>query len=99
VEFLPRRAETEGAYLGHAGVERFIADTREVYERFVLDLHFEDLGDAAVAAGVIRLRARGSGIETEVPIGGVFDFRDGKVVRWEDLGSREAALAAYHARG
>jgi hypothetical protein len=98
VEFLPRRAATEGAYLGHAGVERFLADTREVFELFVLNLEFEDLGDAVLAAGVIRLRARGSGIETEVPIGGLFDFRDGLVSRWEDLGSREAALAAHEAR-
>ena len=29
VEFIPQRAETEGAYVGHAGYAKFLADTRE----------------------------------------------------------------------
>jgi hypothetical protein len=29
-----------------------------------------------------------------VESGGLFEFRDGKVVRWEDFGSKEKALAA-----
>jgi len=40
------------------------------------------------------LRAKGSGIETDIPVGGVFEFRDGKIVRWEDFGSKEKALDA-----
>jgi ketosteroid isomerase-like protein len=40
------------------------------------------------------VRGRGSGAEAEVPTGGVFEIRDGRVVRWQDFGSREAALAA-----
>jgi hypothetical protein len=43
---------------------------------------------------VIHVRARGSGIETDIPTGGIFDFRDGKIVRWEDFGSKEKALRA-----
>jgi limonene-1,2-epoxide hydrolase len=27
-------------------------------------------------------------------MGGVFEFRDGKIVRWEDLGSKDQALKA-----
>jgi hypothetical protein len=40
------------------------------------------------------VRARGSGIETDIGMGGVFDFRDGKIVRWEDFGSKDRALEA-----
>jgi hypothetical protein len=29
----------------------------------------------------------------------VFDFRDGKVVRWEDFGSKDKALAAVGQSG
>jgi len=40
------------------------------------------------------MRAKGSGIETDIPFGGVFEFRDGKIVRWEDFGSKDRALDA-----
>lgn len=46
------------------------------------------------AWGTIRVRGRGSGADVDFPSGGVFEIRGGRVTRWEDLGSREAALAA-----
>ena len=94
LEYLPRRAATEGAYRGLAGLERFIADTLEVFEKFELHFEFADLGERVLAWGHIHVRARGSGIETDIEIGGVYEFRDGKVVRWEDFGSKDKALAA-----
>jgi hypothetical protein len=54
-------------------------------ERFIAD---------TLAWGVLHVRARASGIETDIESGGLFEFRDGKVVRWEDFGSKEEALAA-----
>ena len=95
LEYLPRRAATEGAYRGLAGLESFIADTLEVFEKFELHTKFADLGDERVLSwGHIHVRARGSGIETDIEIGGVYEFRDGKVVRWEDFGSKDKALEA-----
>jgi ketosteroid isomerase-like protein len=94
LEFLPRRAATEGAYRGLAGFESFIADTLEVFEKFEMHSEFADLGERVLAWGHIHVRARGSGIETDVEIGGVIEFRDGKVVRWEDFGSKDKALEA-----
>jgi len=94
VEYLPLRSATEGKYRGIAGIERFNADTEEVFEKFELHYEFLDLGERVLAWGVIRVRARGSGIETDIATGGVFDFRDGKIVRWEDFGSKEQALKA-----
>jgi SnoaL-like protein len=94
VEFYPRRAATEGAYLGVAGIDRFLADTGEVFDKFEMHHEFEDLGDRVLAWGTIHVRARGSGVETDIPTGGLFEFSDGKVVRWEDFGSRERALEA-----
>ena len=94
LEYLPRRAATEGAYRGLAGLESYIADTLEVFEKFELHFEFADLGERVLAWGHIHVRARGSGIETDIEIGGVYEFRDGKVVRWEDFGSKDKALEA-----
>ena len=94
LEFLPRRAATEGAYRGLAGLESFVADTADVFETFEFRCEFADLGERVLAWGHIHVRARGSGIETDIEIGGVFEFRDGKVVRWEDFGSKDKALEA-----
>jgi limonene-1,2-epoxide hydrolase len=94
VEYLPLRSATEGKYRGIAGIERFNADTEEIFEKFELHYEFLDLGGRVLAWGVIHVRARGSGIETDIATGGVFEFRDGKIVRWEDFGSKEKALKA-----
>jgi ketosteroid isomerase-like protein len=94
VEFLPLRAATEGAYRGLEGIERFLADTLEVFEKFEWNYEYADLGDRVLAWGTIHLRARGSGVETDVETAGLIDFRDGKIVRWEDFGSKDRALEA-----
>jgi len=94
VEFLPQRAGTEGAYRGIAGIEEFRADTEQVFEKFEVHYELLDLGERILAWGKVDVRARGSGIEVDVPMGGVFEFRDGKIVRWEDFGSKEKALKA-----
>jgi ketosteroid isomerase-like protein len=94
VEWLPRRTATEGPYRGIAGIERFIADTEQTFDKFELRQELLDLGERVLAWGPIHMRARQSGIETDIPTGGVFEFRDGKIMRWEDFGSKEKALKA-----
>jgi hypothetical protein len=47
-----------------------------------------------LASGAIHVRARGSGVETDIQTGGLFEFRDGRMVRWEDFGSKTKALEA-----
>ena len=94
VEFLPQRSGTEGAYRGIAGIQQFRADTEQVFEKFEVHYELLDLGERILAWGKVDVRARESGIEVDVPMGGVFEFRDGKIVRWEDFGSKEKALKA-----
>ena len=94
LEFLPLRAATEGAYHGIAGFESFVTDTLEVFEKFEMRCEFADLGEQVLAWGHLHVRARGSGIETDIESGGIFEFRDGKIVRWEDFGSKDKALQA-----
>jgi ketosteroid isomerase-like protein len=97
IEFLPLRSSVEGTYRGIAGIESFVADTLEVFEQFRFDVEYEDLGDQVLAWGSIHVRAKGSGLETDIPTGGLFNFRDGKIVRWQDFGSKAAALTAAEA--
>jgi hypothetical protein len=44
--------------------------------------------------GTIRVKAKQSGIDTDIPVGGVVEFRDGKIVRWQAFDSKEKALKA-----
>jgi ketosteroid isomerase-like protein len=58
VELLPLRAATEGPYRGLAGIEAFVADTFEVFDRFEMGIELEDLGEQVLASGTIHVRAR-----------------------------------------
>jgi ketosteroid isomerase-like protein len=96
VVFIAARSAVEGAYRGHDGIRTFLADTAESFD--VFDPAFEeirDLGDRLVAFGSIRVRGRGSSVETNIPMAGVFTFTtDGKLARWEDFRERQLALEA-----
>ena len=95
VVLIPQRAATEGAYHGHAGVRAWFADTAETFELFRWNVsELCDLGDRVVVIGKIQIRARGSGIETDITSAGIATFREGKLVRWEDFGEMERALEA-----
>jgi len=96
IEFFALRSATEGTFQGHEGVRAFFADNRESFEVFE-PLHddFRDLGDGRVlASGSIRIRGRGSGVETEVPSAVLVTVRDGRVAYFKDYGDTQAALEA-----
>ncbi len=68
VVFEPLRSGTEGAFVGHEGMRRFIADTEEMFELFHASYpDIRDLGDSVLAIGSIRMRSRVSGVEADVP--------------------------------
>lgn len=94
IEWLPHRSGTEGAYRGIEGMKRFAEDTREHFDLFELRYELEDLGEQVLGWGTVHFRAKQSGIESEVPFGALVSFRGGKILRFEDLGSKEAALEA-----
>lgn len=95
VVFEPQRASVQGAYRGHAGIREWLADTRENFAAYRLDLDHRDLGeDRVLSIGSLHFRGQGSGVETEVPIAAIALLRDGKVVRLKDFGDRRKALAA-----
>ena len=98
LEWIPHRAATEGSYIGHQGFERFVADTNATFDKFEPRLEFRDLGDEVLAWGTIATSAKSSGIELEFPAGGLFGLRGGKIIRWQDFGSKDEALRAAAAQ-
>jgi len=93
--FEPLRSGTEGPFVGHEGMRRFIADTEEMFEIFEISYtDVRDLGDRLVAIGSIRMRARGSGVEADVRSAAVVDYREGLLWRYKDYGEPRLALSA-----
>jgi ketosteroid isomerase-like protein len=93
--FEPLRSRTEGAFVGHEGMRRFIADTEEMFEVFQADYtEVRDLGERVLAIGTIRMRAKVSGVETDVPTAVIAEFRDGLVWRFHDYGDARSAKRA-----
>ena len=92
VVFEPLRSGTEGPFVGHEGMRRFIADTEDMFEIFEPSYpEVRDLGDCLVAIGSISIRARGSGVEVDVPSAAVVEYRDGLLWRYKDYGDARAA--------
>ncbi len=86
---------TEGAFVGHEGMRHFIADTEEMFEVFQASYtDVRDRGDHVLAIGSIRMRAKVSGIETDVPTAVIAEFRDGLLWRFKDYGDERSALRA-----
>jgi ketosteroid isomerase-like protein len=96
IELLSRFGSLTGEpYRGREGIRQWLADIQQSFERFDLWLdEVRDLGDAVLAIGGINLRARGSGLDMREPMGWVFEFRGGRVVRMRFYAPPVEALAA-----
>jgi ketosteroid isomerase-like protein len=94
VVWVAARSDTEGPFHGHEGIRRFRSDTFENFEMFEPRFELRDLDERVLAWGTIRVRGSGSGIEMDVPGGGIFDLRDRKIVRFENHAGRTEVLKA-----
>ena len=93
--FEPLRSGTEGAFIGHEGMRRFLADTEDMFEIFQASYtDVRDLGERVLAIGSIRMRGRESGVEADVPTAAVAEYRDGLLWRYKDYGNAREALKA-----
>ena len=84
---------------GHKGLRTWFRDWYEVFEGF--EHEYEDLidaGDHVISIGIDRGLGRGSGVQVERPIAGVWTIRDGKVVRVVWFATRSEALEAVGLR-
>jgi ketosteroid isomerase-like protein len=82
-------------FRGPSGVERSITKWWEAWGEIVMELDETiDLGDRVVLSGRVQARGHNSDVAVEAPFGGVYEFRAGKVVRVQVLGSRDEAIEA-----
>ena len=85
----------QGAYQGHAGVERWLRDWGDAWADWSFETEeFIDAGDAAVV--VIRMHAKGmdSGVEVDRQDAVVYHFRGDKIARIDYFNSKAQALEA-----
>jgi ketosteroid isomerase-like protein len=83
------------SFRGREGIEEYFGELRETWEefRYVVD-EVRDLGDSVLTLGRLEGRGRGSGVQVELPIGSISDYRDGKVWRLRAFGDHRDALRA-----
>ena len=90
-----RGAIFPGPYEGVEGANEFLAEWREGFERWSLDIEeLLDAEDQVIAVVRQRGKAKGDGPEVEMRIAMVWTFRDGLAVRMEMYSSRDEALEA-----
>ena len=95
IAFVPMRSAVSGPYMGHAGLEEFLAENEEKYEYFRAEFDtLEVLPDGRLLSiGRIRVRGRAGEAETVVKTAGIASFRDGRMLSWHDYGSEALARA------
>ena len=75
-------AGMRSSYRGHSGMREWAADMREAWEEMdAFPQEIIDAGNPVVILGRLHLRARGSGIEFDTPIGQVVWAERGLIVR------------------
>jgi ketosteroid isomerase-like protein len=83
----------EGVYRGHDGTRRYLSDLDDAWEIVRADVDAGlALGDLALLVGRIHYRGRGSGAETESPVGWVLKFRNGKLLHFRAFREPQQAL-------
>ena len=95
IRFEHRLAALQGSFVGLDGVRGWFADLTEHFATWRIDCEdIRDLGDRVLALGTIQTTGKGSGVETELPLAIVAEFRDGLVSDYIDYGDRAQALEA-----
>jgi ketosteroid isomerase-like protein len=88
-----RRVFNPTTYVGMEGLRQMAVDSDEVWDEFHLEpLEFIEAGNSIVVIGRLVGKGKGSGVEVEQPIAGIWTLRDARVVRWE-IGYTDRAKA------
>ena len=86
-------AGQRSSYEGHAGRRELAADWREAFERMdFIPQEIVDAGNPFIFLGHYRLRARGSGVEFDNPVGQILWVERGLVVRERAFADWDEAL-------
>jgi ketosteroid isomerase-like protein len=97
IEICDHDIPDSGEYRGLEGLFRWQADWESSWESWRWEPEeFIDVGDRVVA--VLRVYAKGSGVDVERLDGALWTLRDGKCVRLDYYGSKAEALEAVGRR-
>lgn len=81
IEYLSYLAELtggDGAYHGHDGLRRYLAELAEAWEWFHVEVdEYHDLGDQVVTVGRLRAKGKASGLEIGAQLAWLHTFRRG----------------------
>ena len=89
--------EEGGAYRGHEGARRYMSNLADVWDVGRADADEEDaiaIADIVLLVGHIRYRGKGSGAESESPVGWMLKFRNGKLLYFRAFRDPARALEA-----
>ena len=88
-------AFTGEPFRGYEGVREWLGALDESFERWDVDLdEIRERGEVVVVISVVHTRGRASGLELDLPMAMVVEFRDGKVTRVTIFRDPNEALAA-----
>ena len=94
VPYLGSLIETS-VYRGLDGLRSYFEDSRSAWEEIkVRQAEVREVGDHTISFGELRGRGRASGLEVQVSLAWVGDWRDGKLVRLVTYTSKDEALEA-----
>jgi ketosteroid isomerase-like protein len=82
-----------GVYRGHDGIRRYISDLGDAWENMRANIdQVLSIGTVVLMVGRLHYHGRGSGIETEAPLGIVAKFHQGRIVYMRAFQEPEQAL-------
>ena len=95
IRFEHRLAALQGNFVGIDGVRGWFADLVESFDAWQIHCpDIRDLGDRVLALGTLKATGAESGVETELPLTVVAQFKDERITDFTDFGDREKALEA-----
>jgi uncharacterized protein len=88
----------DGVFYGQAGIEAALAEIATDWEALRLDPEdVIDQGDRVLVLVRMRARVRDSEAELDAQVAHLWEFRDGRAVRWAVFGDRTRAAQALAA--
>ena len=94
VPYLGSLIETS-VYRGHDGLRSYFEDARSAWEEIkVRQAEVREVGDQTISFGELRGKGRASGLEVQMSLAWVGDWRDEKLVRLVTYTNKDEALEA-----
>jgi ketosteroid isomerase-like protein len=89
-----------GVCRGHGGIRRYLSDLGDVWESMRMNIDQAlSIGAVVLMVGRLHYHGRGSGVETEAPLGIVAKFRNGRIIYMRAFQEPEQAFLSVGLSG